>query len=677
METRTREEAKARREERVYNTDVIALDGDKMREELDPMFDKVEQIKDATVRGAKMRIRNIEKWAVVFGSELDRLENRIAKNGTIFPEIQGVRSDFNTVMSLLKMEKDIVDPDNDDDNDDDDNNSGAKTGAAINKEENIDVDHTVKYPVGCKVEIKRGEDKDVVVEVIGHGDPEEFLVQDVTSPVVKIKGIDKNGVSFHGYQEVENVKLVEEEPETMKFRLTYWTGEQTTVFFESKSERGAKGMAMRKIKADPAYADMRDKDFEFADGTWREQRLGERWTRTLPRIENQKVYRHAELYKMRDEDPEPKQADDQVVRSYTANDRGEEIVEATVRVADLVNSLIPKAEAHQRIAYFNSLERNVQDGYGAGCGTEGDTVKDRLIGAIATAWIQSPGEVEKRRVAKQAYDTELLTCSRSGEQVQRQHGVMVGDTFTAFAQLTDAEAEFLNIDKTAYVEVEKEKNRDPRAYKMVYVERKGIGASFHTNMYLEYERQCYVLDTPEWNKFEEKDLEFSIGDLFKHRTNDPKCHAYILLHIEALRSVRERPNNEPAASTAGDAKQSVTSEPEAVVEETLATDTLIHKIAERRWVKSYADETLAKDLEADIKQIAVLTGEPAYGSHVEHVLVNSVKNVDGKYKWKNYCRMANYRGVGIQKAIARKMRVSEDKATEIIAKIADTINANK
>ena len=218
METRTREEAKARREERLYSTEAIMSDGDEMRQQLDPMFDKVDEIKNATVRGAKMRIRNIEKWALVFGSELDRLERRIEENGSIFPLIEGTRSTFKTLMSLLKMEKDIVDPDNDDDNNPDD--SGAKTGAAItndnNSEENVDVDHTVKYPVGCKVEITEGEDKGVEVEVIGHGEPEEFLVQDVTSPVVKIKGIDNSGVSFNGWQEVKNVRLIEKETETMK-----------------------------------------------------------------------------------------------------------------------------------------------------------------------------------------------------------------------------------------------------------------------------------------------------------------------------------------------------------------------------------------------------------------------------------------------------------------------------
>ena len=83
-------------------------------------------------------------------------------------------------------------------------------------------------------------------------------------------------------------------------------------------------------------------------------------------------------------------------------------------------------------------------------------------------------------------------------------------------------------------------NKDPKMFRKVYVERRGMGANFHTNMYQEYNRQCYVLDSVEWKARTEDDLKSAICSLYKMHKNDPLNHAYILLHIQALRNLRNQ-----------------------------------------------------------------------------------------------------------------------------------------
>ena len=79
--------------------------------------------------------------------------------------------------------------------------------------------------------------------------------------------------------------------------------------------------------------------------------------------------------------------------------------------------------------------------------------------------------------------------------------------------------------------------RDPKVYRKVCVNKLG---GYTTNMYEEFKRTNYVLDSVEWQERTEKQLVISINHLFAHRENDPKCHAYILLHIQALRNLRKR-----------------------------------------------------------------------------------------------------------------------------------------
>ena len=66
-----------------------------------------------------------------------------------------------------------------------------------------------------------------------------------------------------------------------------------------------------------------------------------------------------------------------------------------------------------------------------------------------------------------------------------------------------------------------------------------MNGEYTTNMYAEFDKACYILDSVEWKSRTEEQLIISIKHLFATRENNPKCHAYILLHIQALRNLRE------------------------------------------------------------------------------------------------------------------------------------------
>lgn len=97
---------KERREARTYSTIGIRMDTDKLREEVDEMFETIDAIKNAVSdRAAKMRITRIEKIFVGFEDALNRMGSRIEKNGGIFPEFEGIKLDFETVKKTVAMEK--------------------------------------------------------------------------------------------------------------------------------------------------------------------------------------------------------------------------------------------------------------------------------------------------------------------------------------------------------------------------------------------------------------------------------------------------------------------------------------------------------------------------------------------------------------------------------------------
>ena len=111
-------------------------------------------------------------------------------------------------------------------------------------------------------------------------------------------------------------------------------------------------------------------------------------------------------------------------------------------------------------------------------------------------------------------------------------------------------------------------NKDPKMFRKVYVERRGMGANFHTNMYQEYNRQCYVLDSVEWKARTEDDLKSAICSLYKMHKNDPLNHAYILLHIQALRNLRNQygPGNTVECAMQKEAIESIMNKPLDIID---------------------------------------------------------------------------------------------------------------
>ena len=149
-------------------------------------------------------------------------------------------------------------------------------------------------------------------------------------------------------------------------------------------------------------------------------------------------------------------------------------------------------------------------------------------------------------------------------------------------------------------------------------------------------------------------------------------------------TVLDRPQHaeeeSPAVSTADNDIESDTSEPEAVVEDdstaneevllsTDAKETDARTMAELRWERPTTDEKLSEKTGIDMERIVEITTSKAYTNEVANVLVDSVSDSDGRYKWKNYCRMANYRGVEVPKTLARKMHIEIDISTGIVDRI--------
>ena len=82
------------------------MDIDEMKVEVNDLFGKADGIENAiSDRAAKMRIRNIEKMFVSFETGISALANRIKANGSIFNEFEGIKSDFETIKSMVNSEK--------------------------------------------------------------------------------------------------------------------------------------------------------------------------------------------------------------------------------------------------------------------------------------------------------------------------------------------------------------------------------------------------------------------------------------------------------------------------------------------------------------------------------------------------------------------------------------------
>lgn len=107
------------------------------------------------------------------------------------------------------------------------------------------------------------------------------------------------------------------------------------------------------------------------------------------------------------------------------------------------------AEAKAKHDYWKKLTRSEKDYFLSLPGTEGDSRQDRLMGAVCEAYTRSPAMRAKRDIERNSYYSEMLECSRTGEMVARKNGVMVGDTFTSFNALSDAEAQFLGVERSS------------------------------------------------------------------------------------------------------------------------------------------------------------------------------------------------------------------------------------
>ena len=133
-------------------------------------------------------------------------------------------------------------------------------------------------------------------------------------------------------------------------------------------------------------------------------------------------------------------------RDYTVDANGVEKIVAICTVKQLVDAcVLSEEESIQRLQYWASIDRNDQDGYLSGIGTEGDTPKDVLIGAIGEAWTKSPCQVEKRKIKKEQHDNELIKCDRTGEMVARKDCIVLPASVYSIASLTGMEKSMLGI----------------------------------------------------------------------------------------------------------------------------------------------------------------------------------------------------------------------------------------
>ena len=87
----------------------ILMDTDNLKTEVSELLNKAMDVANApTDRAAKVRITKIEKAMASFEVELNELKNRVEANGGIFPEFDGVVSDFATVVSTVNREKEFT-----------------------------------------------------------------------------------------------------------------------------------------------------------------------------------------------------------------------------------------------------------------------------------------------------------------------------------------------------------------------------------------------------------------------------------------------------------------------------------------------------------------------------------------------------------------------------------------
>ena len=106
MKDQTTMTTRERREARLYSAISITMDTDKVRETVDNLDTKADAIKSAeTVRSAKTRITKIEKEIQAVIPIITRIENRVEKNGGIFPLTEGVRMDFDRIIKTVNREK--------------------------------------------------------------------------------------------------------------------------------------------------------------------------------------------------------------------------------------------------------------------------------------------------------------------------------------------------------------------------------------------------------------------------------------------------------------------------------------------------------------------------------------------------------------------------------------------
>ena len=106
MKDQTTMTTRERREARLYSAISITMDTDKVRETVDNLDTKADAIKSAeTVRSAKTRITKIEKEIQAVIPIITRIENRVEKNGGIFPLTEGVRMDFDRIIKPSTVKK--------------------------------------------------------------------------------------------------------------------------------------------------------------------------------------------------------------------------------------------------------------------------------------------------------------------------------------------------------------------------------------------------------------------------------------------------------------------------------------------------------------------------------------------------------------------------------------------
>lgn len=111
-------------------------------------------------------------------------------------------------------------------------------------------------------------------------------------------------------------------------------------------------------------------------------------------------------------------------------------------------------EAREQLKYWKGLSIVEKDGFIGMAEVNGESKEVTEALAISEAWRRSDVEVARRKAKTEAFDNELLECSRTGEMIARKDAIVVGSSVFAKSALSKEEAEFLGIE----IEVSKPRN---------------------------------------------------------------------------------------------------------------------------------------------------------------------------------------------------------------------------